>query len=477
MTLFTLIPSAYFKRCLCLLALVVLKLTWAQTLPFAVENLLDQSKIPRENVSLWIAPVDTGQPIVNWQSHILRTPASVTKMLTTGVGLLTLGENYRWRTEFFTDGQLHNGVLKGDLLIKGHGNPYLVEEDMQSMVQALRARGMSDLQGNVILDDSYFVQSVENPDAFDGHGMEPYNALPNALNINFRTLKAIIEPAAKGVSVSLDPKLTDLRVENHMRLSKSKRCKGKGFAPKFTLDRANNVLTVSGHISRACGRQALTRVVGDAGDLFYAHFKRAWIQSGGTISGNWHYGRAPKGATTVLIAQSQPLFEQIAAMNKFSNNLMARQLFLTIGAEQTQPPATLEKSRQIMMSTLRALGIDTQGLYVENGAGLSRQTRLSAAQLGEFLLAMQSTPQAPYFEQSLSVAGVDGTLKRRLRNTPLAGNAVGKTGTLNRVKSIAGYLTAASGQKFAYVVLIEDRKAKSGRPLMDALMLWVYRNF
>ncbi len=481
MTLFTLAaitPLRQFMRYLCvLLATAALTLAKAQTLPFEVDDLLEQSKIPRQDVSLWVAAVETGDVIVDWQSQVLRTPASVTKVLTTGVGLLTLGENYRWRTEFFTDGQLQDGVLKGNLFIKGHGNPYLVEEDMRSMVQELRARGINELQGNVVLDNSYFIQSVEHPDAFDGHGMEPYNALPNALSINFRTLKVVIEPSAEGVNVNLDPELTYLRVDNLMRLNKYKRCKGKGFSPKFFLDRENKALTVDGSISRACGRQALTRVLGDAGDLFYAHFQRAWIQSGGTISGQWLYGRADEQATTLLIAESQPLHEQIAAMNKLSNNLMTRQLFLTIGAEQTHPPATLEKSRNSMMSTLRALGIDTKGLYVDNGAGLSRQTRLSAAQLGEFLLAMQSTPQAPYFEQSLSVAGVDGTLKRRLRKTPLEGNAIGKTGTLDKVKALAGYLTSASGQKFAYVVLIEGRKARSGRPLMDSLMLWIYRNF
>ncbi len=452
----------------------------AQTVPAEVEDMLERTAIARENISLWVAPVDTGVPIVEWNSDVPRRPASVTKVITTGIGLLLLGENYCWRTEFSTNGSIHNGVLKGDLFIKAYGNPYLVEEDMRAMVAALRQRGISRIEGRVALDRSYYAKQtqMQNPDAFDGHGMEPYNAIPSALSINFRTVKVNFEVKGGGVRVTTTPPLKNLVIDNQMTLNKRKRCRGKkAFAPQLELHRPSHTLTVRGSMSRRCSKQQVTRVIGDAGDLFFAHFKRAWEAAGGTMNNTWVYGHAGGPTTLLYEGVSQPLHEQIAAMNKLSNNLMTRQLFLTIGAELTEPPATTSKGRGVVIQRLKKFGIDTRDLVIENGSGLSRRTQLTATQLGQFMVAMQYTPVASYFERSLSIAGVDGTLKRRLRGTPLAGNAVGKTGTLKGVKSLVGYLTSASGRKFVYVVLLNGRKAKTGRPLMDELMQWIYHSY
>lgn len=467
------------KASLLLLGTCLLGHSLAMNIPPMVEQALADSPIPRAQVSLWAAPVDSGidaLPIVDWQSDVFRLPASVTKVFTTGIGLLLLGEDYRWKTQFFTNGHLSNGVLKGDLLIKGYGNPYFVEEEMFEMVVALRDRGINRIEGNLILDNSYFIRRVETPDAFDGHGMEPYNAIPNALSINFRTAKVIFNANSQGIHVTTEPQLQYLRIDNQMQLNRNKRCRGSGFAPRLSLDTVNQILTAQGTMSSACPEKSLTRVLGDAGDLFFGHFKRAWQLTGGTLDSDWLYGRIEENADLLYEWSSQPLSEQIEAMNKYSNNLMTRQLFLTIGAELTQPPATLPKARAVVMNRLHKLGIDTTGLFIDNGSGLSRQTRLTAAQLGQFLLAMQTTYARPFFEQSLSIVGVDGTLKRRLKNTPLAGNAIGKTGTLSEAKSLAGYLTAQSGRKFAYVMLFVGKKAKTGRPLMDELMQWIYYN-
>ncbi len=418
---------------------VCLSLLQAQTttaLPAAVETIITNSGIPAAEISLWVAPVDNGRPLVDWQSDLPRSPASSIKAVTTGIGLLLLGENFCWRMDFFTNGRVKNGVLNGDLFIKGYGDPYLVEEKLMDTVIELRERGIDRIAGKVVLDNTYFINRRENPDAFDGHGMEPYNALPNALSINFRTIDVLFTRQGNQVVVSTDPELTYVNIDNSMTMK---------------------------------------RVLGDAGDVFFAYFKRAWELSGGSLNDDWLYGQVPQNAQLLYESCSRPLYEQIAAMNKFSNNIMTRQLFLTLGAELTRPPATLSKARAVVLHRLKKMGIDTKHLYIENGSGLSRTTRITAKQMGQFLLAMQDPRVAAMFEQSLSVAGVDGTLKQRLKNTPLAGNAIGKTGTLNEVKSLVGYLSAQSGRKYAYVILLEGSRAKAGRPLMDELLQWIYR--
>lgn len=446
----------------------------AEKLPLAVDVAIKKSPIKRESISLWIAPAEGGEPIVDYHSNILRTPASVTKVFTTGIGLYLLGENYRWRTEFFTNGKINNNTLNGNLFIKGHGNPYLVEEALMDMVIELRNMGIDHINGDVILDNSYFVNGKEDPNAFDGHGLEPYNALPNALTINFRTTELVFDNQQGRIKITSNPKLAYTKIQNNMTFNKAKRCRRGGFRPKIEIDDAQDLIIVSGSMSRGCKHEVMKKVLADAGDLFFGHFKQAWQLSGGDIKGTWHYGNVPNNIKRLYSGQSKPLYEQIAAMNKFSNNIMTRQLFLTIGAELTQPPATLKKARAVMLSKLQSLGVSTAGLFIDNGSGLSRQTQISAQQLGQFLRAMQDPRVKTFFEQSLSIVGVDGTLKRRLRNTPLAGNAIGKSGTLKHVKSVAGYLTASSGKKYIYVMLFEGPKAKAGRPLMDDIMKWLY---
>lgn len=454
-----------------------LLINFAFALPIAVQNEIEQSSLTPDQISLWIAPTDNpSAPIVDYHSQTPRTPASVMKVITTGTGLLLLGADYRWKTEFYTDGTLNHGTLNGNLIIKGYGDPYMVQENMADMVSALRISGLSHINGKVILDNSYFLNSVENPDSFDGHGIEPYNAIPSSLSINFRTINLVFRPIGNQVQISTDPTLTATRIDNRMYVNSAKRCRGKtGFNPKIEADYNQGLIIISGSMSKNCKEKRLSKVLTDAGDLYFGHFKKMWQANGGTITDSWHYGRVPKKAKLFYRYRSQKnLAEQITAMNKHSNNIMTRQLFLTIGAEKTQPPATLQKSRAVILHQLQRLGVNTHLLSVDNGSGLSRSASISAKQLGHFLLAMHRSPARQTFEQSLSVAGIDGTLRRRLKNTPLAGNVIGKSGTLNQVKSLAGYLHSQSGKKYIYVMLFEGKNARAGRLLMDNILQWVY---
>ncbi len=464
------------KAIIFIISLIInINLAYAQ-LPAGVRELITKSPVPLNQISIWVAPVNSETPLISFQENTPRNPASVAKLLTTGTGLINLGADYRWKTEFYIDGKISNNTLNGNLIIKGYGNPYMVEERLVDIVSSLQEKGIYDINGKIIMDNYFFENEVEIPDLFDGNGMSPYNAIPNALAINFRTIKVTFSGNTGKAVVTTNPKLEYSEIQNNMTLNNSKKCKGKGFRPVINADKNQDLIIVSGSISRACSGVMLRKVLGDAGDLYFGLFKQYWTNAGGTISGSWSYGNVEDNYKLIHTQYSKPLSEQIKVMNKRSNNIMTRQLFLTIGAQMSQPPANLEKSRSIVFSTLKALRINTAGIKLDNGAGLSRVTRISAKQLASYLKSISKTNVSQYFKNSLSIAGVDGTLRKRLRNTPLQGNAIGKTGTLKNAKAVAGYLTNINGEKYVFAMLFQGNKATQGRILQDQILEWVYNH-
>jgi D-alanyl-D-alanine carboxypeptidase/D-alanyl-D-alanine-endopeptidase (penicillin-binding protein 4) len=170
------------------------------------------------------------------------------------------------------------------------------------------------------------------------------------------------------------------------------------------------------------------------------------------------------------------LTDVVKDINKFSNNVMARQVMLQTSAEPGRRPATLERARRTVIDWLERRGLRAPELVLDNGSGLSRQERISPASLARVLVDASRSDQAAAFLQSLPVVGVDGTMKTRLRDDPVAGRASIKTGSLNGVRSIAGFVEAASGRSWAVVMLVNGPRAESSGPAQDALLRWVHRN-
>lgn len=447
------------------------------TLPPTLQQALLKTKLNPENVSFYVVALDQQNPLIAWHEKQLHKPASVEKLLTTGSALLQLGADYRWHLDFYRQGEIKNGVLNGDLWIKSHGEPYLVEENLPEIIAGLNQHGIERINGNIILDDSYFLKEQQQAASFDGYELEPYNAIPNPFSINFQTLKLIFLQSQNGVRIESVPALSQSKIINQMRLNKAKKCNQKTFLPKIEQDKASGQIIISGSMARTCHGQQLQKVLADPCEIFYGLFAEAWqVSTGQQLPKRFKFAKVPDNAHLFFSATSKPLAEQIQPMNKLSNNLMTRQLFLTLGAVQYGEPATLAKGRKAVLKTLDSLGVNRQGLVVDNGAGLSRISRLSAEQLAQFLQKMSSSNMRFVFENSLSVMGVDGTLKHRLKNTPLAQNVVGKTGTLNDVRALAGYLTSASGKRFAFAAIAEGEQIGGARNFFDALLWWVYND-
>lgn len=456
---------------------------WAQSLsvPAAIDEAFKTYGVDREEVSLWVQAVDADVPLVEINGFKQRNPASVAKLLTTAGGLIRLGEDFRWQTQFYVDALPDaQGVVEGNLYVKGGGDPFLVDERFEAMLRALRDSGIRHITGNLVLDNSMFALALEERDAvtFDGQGWQPYNAIPDALMLNFRTLKVRFEPeGSQGVAVSLVPKINSWKVVDELRVLNKAACNREGFSPSFELlrDAQGMVrLQVTGNYSRRCGVQELLVAMGEASELFYYAFLEQWQALGGSVDGQGMLAKVPSTAKLVYVGESLPLADLIEKMNQESNNVMTRQLLLTLGREVFGEPATLQASRAALLQTLSAFGVDTRGMIVDNGAGLSRVTRVSAAQLVMLLRSLYYSDKGEAFMRSLAVAGESGTLRKRYRGEALEGRVFGKTGTINQVRAFAGFVQARSGRDYVVVMLANGKTAVKSRAMQDAVLRWVY---
>jgi len=450
------------------------------SLPPPVNQILVQRKLPEASVSIFVQRVGAAEPLLVFNADEPRNPASVIKLVTTFAALEALGPAYQWRTEAYADGRMEGGTLAGDLLLKGHGDPYLVTERLWLLQRELRNRGLRVIDGDLVIDNTWFAREELDPGAFDGQTYRAYNALPDALLVNFQAVNFTFRPiAARGrVEILADPVLANLEINNNMRLFRG----GCGSAKSGISMVVGNTptrprVTFSGALASQCSEYQLLRSILDGPAFAYGAFRGLWEEQGGQLTGGLRLGQVPAGKQPLVTFQSPPLAEVIRSVNKFSNNVMTRQIFLTLGAEKFGPPGTLEKGEQATLAALAGRGLRFPELRMGNGAGLARDTRISAASLGQLLLAAHASPFQPEFQASLSVAGLDGTTRKRFLKDPVAGDMHLKTGTLNGVTSIAGFVHGASGANYAVVMVVNGPKATwgGGQDAQDALLRWVHQ--
>jgi D-alanyl-D-alanine carboxypeptidase/D-alanyl-D-alanine-endopeptidase (penicillin-binding protein 4) len=450
---------------------------FAQGLPPPVVGALRVAHIPQQNTGVVVVDAESGKRLLA-SSNVGQpfNPASVMKLVTTDAALEMLGPTYTWKTQAYIDGSLAGGVLNGDLILKGGGDPKLVLENFWLFLRQLRARGIKDIRGNLVLDRSYFAESSYDPSQFDGDPQKPYNAGPDALLLNYRTQAFRFEPdaAAGVVNVSMDPPMAGFTI-NPPRLSQEPCGDWQG---KLMLNNDINGASFGGTYAADCGprvwyvhpyRMNNAQYVG-------ASFVQMWAELGGSFSGRVVNGVVTPAARLMVEVQSPTLPEVIRDINKYSNNVMARQVLLTLGAEMTGQPGDTVNAARVVRGWLNDKGIDTNGLAIENGAGLSRVERVTPSLLASVLVQAYRSPLMPEFVSSLPLVGYDGTMRRRLKTQSVAGQAHIKTGTLNDVRSIAGYVQAASGKTYVVVFLINHAAAPNGQKAQDALLQWVYEN-
>lgn len=459
-------------------ALLCLPLTAAASsaLPSAVQKVLDHRRLPAESLSVYVENLSSGKAVLEWNETVPRNPASVLKLLTTLVALEELGPTYRWKTEAYLLGELTGERLAGDLLLKGYGDPFLVTERLWNMQHALRRSGLRVIDGDLLLDDSYFSIEDYDPGAFDNQPLRAYNVAPNALMMNFKVVRFQFEPDVSRAMINVDfePELENLQVVNQLSL-KSGRC--SGYQRGITITPNENVdrMIFSGDFPSGCRSYAMHRTVLGHNEFSYGLFKSLWREMGGELAGGWKNSVAPGDADPLVTFESLPLREVISNVNKHSNNVMARQLVYTLAAERFGAPGTSAKGRDAVESWLARRNLEFPEFEFDNGAGLSRTSRLTAEHVGELLRYAWRSPFMPEFVSSMSLSGYDGTLVRRFRNVEFSGMAHMKTGSLDHVAAIAGFVQAKSGERYIVVAMqnYENVHQGTGDEVQAALLRWV----
>ena len=448
-----------------------------QELPIPVENALKYRRVPDQTLSVYVESLDTGAVVLSWNDAVPRNPASVEKMLTTLVALDTLKPSYTWKTDVHLLGEVKDGVLEGDLLLKGYGDPYLVTERFWQMLRQIRQLGISTINGDLLIDDSHFDIGDYDPAAFDHEPLRAYNVAPNAMLTNFNVVRYYFEldVAFSRVQIKVDPSLDNLLIVNQLRVANGS-CRGYQRGITITPNEDVSRVTFSGRFPSGCDIYSMDRAALSHNEFTYGLFHSLWLESGGRITGTWKNVVAQDDLEPALSFESLPLSDIITKVNKHSNNVMARQLLYTLGAEAFGPPGTEAAGRKAVRQWLAGNGMDFAELRLDNGAGLSRESRMTARHLADLLRFAYQSAYMPEYLSSLALSGVDGTLSRRFRNGVLTGMAHLKTGSLDHVSSIAGYFQARSGNRYIVVMLHNhtDIHRGPGEEVQEALLRWLY---
>src|SRR5262245_41285966 len=401
----------------------------------ALRESLRSTGLPASAFAIVVRPLERTGVQFALNDSTPMNPASTMKLVTTYAALDLLGPAYRWRTDAFTAGALHDDVLEGDLVIRGGGDPKLVVENLWLLVQRVRAYGVREIRGDILLDRSAFEPLQHDPASFDGEPLRPYNTGPDPLLLNFKTLsfEFVPDPASRNVRVLVTPPVAGLKWPALLSGADGP-C--NDWRAQLQADFSNPLEPVfRGTFPLSCGERVWNISVLDHTTYFGAVFRALWEGANGTWWGSVCDGIAPAEARRIAVNYSPPLSDVIRDINKFSNNVMARQLFLTLGAEVTGRPASADRSSTVIKEWLAKRAIRMPELVLENGSGLSRLERVTAAGLARLLVAAFESPLMPEFVSSLPLVNVDGLSRRR---SVAAGSAHIKSGLLVEVRAEAG---------------------------------------
>jgi serine-type D-Ala-D-Ala carboxypeptidase/endopeptidase (penicillin-binding protein 4) len=482
---------------------------FAQGVPAEVAAALQRANVPLDAVSMLVTDVQGRAPArLSHRANVPVNPASVMKLVTTTAALDLLGPTFAWSTPVFVDGTVRDGMLNGNLIIKGQGDPKLVSERLWLLLRRVQGLGLKTINGDIVLDKSAFETVEVDPSLFDGEPLRPYNAAPEALLINFKAVVMTFVPdAASGVAqIQMEPPLAGVQMQNSVPLSAGA-CSDYRSSLKADFVDANRIRFL-GSYPTSCGEKVWPVAYADPKSFAVRAVEGMWREMGGKITGTVREGRLPAttGAAGAVLkpafeVSSPMLPEVIRDINKYSNNVMAQQLFLTLGlqnkmaasgaagtngvtgaanaANTASPggltqPATLAASREMVQRWWRNNISEADVPVLDNGSGLSRTERISANALGKLLQYAYAAPTMPELMSSLPISGLDGTM--RSSRSKARGSAHLKTGTLSNASAIAGYVLANSGKRYVVVMVVNQTGAAAARPAMDALLDWVMKD-
>jgi D-alanyl-D-alanine carboxypeptidase/D-alanyl-D-alanine-endopeptidase (penicillin-binding protein 4) len=473
------------------------------TLPTSIKKALQSAEIPESALGFNVIQIGKNNPQTNfgWQATNPMNPASTMKLVTTIAALDILGPQYRWKTQLFGTGAIDHGVYSGDLIWQGFGDPKFVPEELSTMMASLRELGINEINGHLIFDRSAYAANVKESAPLDGDSSRSYNVSPDPLLYAFQTLSFKISSTNGQTEISYTPHLSGLHVQNLLKGSKGV-CKDWTKTVKTSIRQLNENewrATFIGKFSENCPDVTWNVVSIEPNQFLQQGIMAAWEEAGG----KWRNiptaseGTAPSNAKLLISHQGIFLSDAIKDTNKFSNNVMARQIFLTLGLEKGSKPVTTYESIRVTKEWLNKVKLDFPELVIENGSGLSNIERISPQSMSSLLQFAAYSKNNDVFINSLPIAGVDGTMKHRLldRLRKVFGDPPGttvfvpdktvpatlqqpgafiKTGTLQSVRSVAGYVVSKTGKVYAVSSIVNHANAAlGGSNINDAVLSWV----
>lgn len=454
----------------CLLGMLVGGWAQASGLPADVQAALQRAQLPPDALVVVVAPAVPGaSPWVSHRAGEPVNPASTMKLVTTFAALDLLGPAHVWRTAVLTDAPVQDGVLQGHLYLKGGGDPKLVSEKLWLLMRRVQALGITRIAGDIVVDRSAFDLPPIDPGAFDGEPLRPYNAAPDALLVNFKSqVFTFVPDAGAGVArVGMEPPLAGVQWPATVPLTGGA-C--GDWRAGLRADFADPLRPrFGGSYPAACGERSWPLAHPEPSAMALRAVQGMWQALGGRLDGQVREGLTPPQAQERIALESVPLTEVVRDVNKFSNNVMAQHLLLAL-AQTPGRPATFDAARErIAQWWGQRIGPVPPAPLVDNGAGLSRDARISADALARLLQVAYVSPMMPELMASLPVSGMDGTLRRSAMGEGLAHL---KTGSLRDVQALAGYVHRPDGQRLVLVAIVNHPNARAARPALDALVQW-----
>ena len=462
--------------CLGLLGSISFSLSAAHPDSQDIQHVLQKHQLPADALSLITMPLRPGLQGTAYNADAKVNPASVMKLVTTYAALDTLGPTFTWKTDLLTDGEVIGDSLYGNLYFRSGGDPKLTIYFLWLLMRDLKLQGIRHIRGNLILDGSRY--DIQNLVPFDGEANDlyrPFLVEPDGLLINFNAQRFIVRTNRGKAHVISDPLIPEVQIYNTVKVVPAKACHIHtriNFLPQQTDNELS--LTVSGTIPDGCQTERYFAFI-DHARYAAGIIRSTWADMGGTFNGKTLVGTTPASAKLLARLPSATVADTIRDINKFSNNTIAKQLFVTIGSHFRTPSDANDTvaAQRAIDNWWQSLGGKKSNLLIDNGSGLSRQERLTARELAYMLRHASNSPYAAEFQASLPLVGVDGTMRERLSKHPIASKARIKTGTLKNVRALAGYSKDRDGNNWVVVIIVNHDK-NINNAILDDLLVTLY---
>lgn len=438
-----------------------------------INDMINKNGIRSNQLSILIRDAKTGVELLSMNADTIRKPASVMKVLTTYSAMLELGSDFRWPTKFYYHGRYHKGVIDGDLIVKAFGDPTLSSRDIPKIVSRLKRIGIKRITGNIVIDRSFFHIKSMITSGFDKNRYSEYNAMPDAMMFNDHLSKIFVRSNGKSITTRKNIPNRSYDIINQLQPS-NKSCRGNLSWPRVGIyyDGDRPKIIFSGPMSLKCSRRTIRKLICYPYTGFFYALKQEMAHAGIKFHGAYRLSSMPASSKALFTHYSRPLLQIISKTHKKSNNLYARHIMLLLGAKRFGAPATEEKGRKAIREVL---GIRTRGVYIDNGSGLSRRSRVTA-RLMSSILSRAYKRYSYKWMKTLSIAGIDGTIHKRFKHSIAKGRAWMKTGTLVDAKNIIGYVKAKSSKRlYEVVILYNGRERWKGSSLQNQIINWLAR--